>query len=140
MKSAPMPNVEEQGTKTIEFSPKGNGNEVTDNTPATIKDDSQTKKTSITERFAAMVGMKPRDKEEATTATDKSKTFGTVSAITTEAGQEKEQVTAGNPVRHLAESKAPLVELGIDAKVRTDVQKTKVWLGGPPRNEEGVPT
>ena len=136
-----MPNVEEQGTKTFEFSPKGNGNdEVTDNTPATIKDDSQTKKTSITERFAAMVGMKPRDKEEATTATDKSKTFGTVSAITTEAGQEKEQVTAGNPVRHLAESKAPLVELGIDAKVRTDVQKTKVWLGGPPRNEEGVPT
>ena len=135
-----MPNVEEQGTKTIEFSPKGNGNKVTDKTPATIKDDLQKKKTSITERFAAMVGMKPRDKEEATTATDKSKTFGTVSAITTEAGQEKEQVTAGNPVSHLAESKAPLVELGIDAKVRTDVQKTKVWLGGPPRNEEGVPT
>ena len=87
MESAPMPNVEEQGTKTIEFSPKGNGNKVTDKTPATIKDDLQKKKTSIAERFAAMVGMKPRDKEEATTATDKSKTFGTVSAITTEAGQ-----------------------------------------------------
>ena len=48
--------------------------------------------------------MKPRDKEEATTATEKSKTFGTVSAITTEAGRGKEQGTA--------ESKAPLVELG----------------------------
>ena len=125
MESAPMPNVEEQGTKTIEFSPKGNGNEVTDNTPATIKDDSQTKKTSITEKFAAMVGMKPRDKEEATTATDKSKTFGTVSAITTEAGQEKEQGTAVNPVRHLAESKAPLVELGIDAKIEQTYKKIK---------------
>ena len=111
MESAPIPNVEEQGTKTIEFSPKGNGNEITDNTPATVKYDSQTKKISITERFAAMVGMKPRDKEEATTATDKSKTFGTLSSITTEAVQEKEQGTAGNPVRPLAESKAPLVEL-----------------------------
>ena len=67
------------------------------------------------ERFAAMVGMKPRDKEEATAATDKSKTFGTVSTITKEAGQEKEQVTegtAGHPERHLAELKTPLVELG----------------------------
>ena len=51
--------VEEQGTKTIEFSPTGNGDEITNNTPETIKDDSQTKRTSFTKRFAAMVGMKP---------------------------------------------------------------------------------
>ena len=39
------------------------------NTPATIKDDSQTKRTSFTERIAAMVGMMPREKEEITTVT-----------------------------------------------------------------------
>ena len=77
----PMPNVEEQRTKTIEFSPIGSGNEITGNTPELIKHDSQTKRTSLNERFAAMVGMKPRDKEEATT--DKNKTYRTVSATTT---------------------------------------------------------
>ena len=65
-----MPNVEEQGTKMIEFSPRAKGNELTGNTPETIKDNSQTKRTSFTERFAAMVEMKPRDKEDATTAAD----------------------------------------------------------------------
>ena len=54
-----MPNTEEQEKNTIEFSPIGNGDEAT-NTPETIKDDSQTKRTSFTERIAAMVGMKPR--------------------------------------------------------------------------------
>ena len=38
--STPMPNAEVQGTKTIELSPISNGNEVTGNTPETIKDDS----------------------------------------------------------------------------------------------------
>ena len=69
------------------FSPIGNGNEVTGNTPETIKDDSQTKRTLFMERYAAMVGLRPRDKEEVRTGTDKSKTFGTFSAITTEAGE-----------------------------------------------------
>ena len=55
-----------------------------------IKDDSQTKRTSFTERFEAMVGMKPREKEEVVPANEKSKIFGTVSMITT---QDKEQVT-----------------------------------------------
>ena len=80
--STPMPNIVEQEKNTIEFSPKGNQVEVT-NTPEKIKTDSQTKKTSFTERIAAMVGMKSRV-EEATTANEKSKTFGTVSTITTE--------------------------------------------------------
>ena len=35
-----------------------------------------------------MVAMKPREKEEITTETEKSKTFGTVSTITEEATQE----------------------------------------------------
>ena len=85
--STPMPNTEEQ--KIIEFSPKGNGEEAT-NTPETIKDDSQTKRTSFNERIAAMVGMKPRE-EKITAVTEKSKTFGTVSTITTETRRDKEE-------------------------------------------------
>ena len=107
-----MSNVEEQGAKTIEFSPIGNGNEITGNTPETIKNDSQTKRTSFTQKFASMVRIKPKDKKDAITATDKGKNFGMVSAITTETGQCKEQETAGNPVKHIVDSKAPLVELG----------------------------
>ena len=82
--STPMPNVEEQEKKTIELSLIGNVDETTNNTPETIKDDSETKRRSFTGRFAAMVGMKPKEKEEVLAATEKSKTFGTVSAITTE--------------------------------------------------------
>ena len=67
----PMPNAEEQGTKTIDLSPAGNGDEITNNTPETIKYYSQTRRTSFTERFAAMVGMKPREKEEVKAATEK---------------------------------------------------------------------
>ena len=87
-----MPNTEEQEKSTIEFSPIGNGDEA-NYTSRTKKDDSQTKRTPVTERIAAMVGMKPREKEETTTVTEKSKTFGTVSTITTVARKEKEEVT-----------------------------------------------
>ena len=52
--STPMPNVEEQEKKTIEFSPD-NVDETTNNTPETINHDSQRKRTSFTERIAAMV-------------------------------------------------------------------------------------
>ena len=111
----PMPNLEEQGTQTIEFSPIGNGDEVTNNTPGTIKNDSQTKRTSFTSKLAAMVGMKPTEKEEMTTTSEKGKTFGTVSTLTTEADQGKDQRVEG-AVGHqngqAAESKLPLVELG----------------------------
>ena len=37
--------------------------------------------TSFTERFAAMVGMRARDKERVITGTDKSKTFGIITAL-----------------------------------------------------------
>ena len=94
--STPMPNAEEQENKTIEFSPIDIVEDTTSNTLETIKKtDSQTKRTSFTERIAAMVGMKTRDKEEVIPTSEKSKTFGTVSAITTEAKQDEEQVAHG---------------------------------------------
>ena len=95
-----MPNAEEQEKKTIEFSPIEIVDDTTSNTPETIKDYSQTKRTSFTERIAAMVGMKPREKEEVIPTTEKSKLFGTVSPITTEAKQEEEQVTHGATANH----------------------------------------
>ena len=81
-----------------------------------------------------MVGMKPRDKEEAKTATDKSKTFGADSAITMEAGQGKHQGTAGNPERHLAESKAPLVEL-VDLLLKLEQLDKKLKCSEEDRQE-----
>ena len=62
--STPMQNVEEQGTKTIEFSPIGNVEEITNNTTETMKGNSQTKRKSFTERFLAIVGMKPKKKRK----------------------------------------------------------------------------
>ena len=90
--STPMPNVEEQEKKTIEFSPIDIVDDTTSNTPETIKYDSQTNRTSFTERIAITVGMKPREKEEITPTTEKGKTFGTVSAITTEDSRDDDQV------------------------------------------------
>ena len=91
--STPMPNVEEQEKKTIEFSPIGKVDDTANNTPETIKDNSQTKRTSFTEKFVAMVGIKTREKDEVMAATKKSKTFGTVSAITAKTKQDKDQIT-----------------------------------------------
>ena len=90
--STPTPNVEEQEKTTIEFSPIDTVDDTTNKSSETIKEDSQSKRTSFTERIAAMVGMKPREKEEVVQTTEKSKTFGTVSAITTEAKQDDEQM------------------------------------------------
>ena len=42
-----------------------------------------------------MVGMKTREKEEVVPRTEKSKSFGTVSAITTEAKQDDEKIKSG---------------------------------------------
>ena len=47
-----------------------------------------------------MVGMKPREKEEVVPTTEKSKTFGTVSAITIEPKQDNEQVKRGPTDNH----------------------------------------
>ena len=93
--STPMPNVEEQEKKTIELSPIYTVDDTTNNSPETIKEDSQSKRTSFTERIVAMVGMKPREKEEVVQTTEKSKTFGRVSAITTEAKQDYGHIKSG---------------------------------------------
>ena len=98
--STTMPNVEEQEKKTIEFSTIDTVDDTTSNMPETIKKDSQAKRTSLTESIAAMVRMKPREKEEVVQTTEKSKTFGTVSAITTEAKQDDEQVKSGATANH----------------------------------------
>ena len=100
--STPIPNAEEQEKKTIEFSPIDIVEYTTSNTPKTIKDDSQTKRTSFTERIAMMVGLKPREKEEVAPMTEKGKTFRTVSAITTEANQNDDQIKLGATANHEA--------------------------------------
>ena len=98
--STPMLNVKEQEKKTIEFSPIDTVDDTTSNTPETIKEDSQASRTSFKERVTAMVGMKPREKEEVVQTTEKSKTFGTVSAITTGAKKDDEQVQSGATASH----------------------------------------
>ena len=56
-----------------------------------------------------MVGMKPKEKEEAKPTTEKGKTFGTFSAITTESKQDEEQITHGATAN---EEKTTSLELG----------------------------
>ena len=77
--STPMPNAEEQKQKSIEFSPIDTVEDTTGNTSETIKDESQVKRTSFTERIAMMVGTKSRDIVEEEQKTENGKTFGTVS-------------------------------------------------------------
>ena len=119
--STPMPNMEEQEKKTIEFSLIDIVVDTTSNTPETIKDDSQTKRTSFTERIAMMVGMKPREKEEIEPTTEEGKTFGTVSAIATEDNRDDDQVELVATASHEAsvengtianQEKTPYLELG----------------------------
>ena len=56
-----MPNAEEPNSKPIEFSPIDNVEDAIGNTEETVKEDSQVKKTSFTERLAMMVGMKTKE-------------------------------------------------------------------------------
>ena len=93
--STPIPNADEQEKKTIEFSPIDIVDDPTSNTPETIKKLFSNKRTSFTERIAAMVGMKPKEKEDVMPTTEKCKTFGTVSATTTKANQDEQQVIDG---------------------------------------------
>ena len=86
--STPMPNAEEQNQKSMEFSPIYTMEDTTGKTPETIKDESQVKRTSFTERIAMMVGMKSRDVAAEEPKAEKGRTFGTASTITTEANQD----------------------------------------------------
>ena len=85
MESTPTPNGEKQEKETIELSPIDTVDDTTSNMPETIRKDSEAKRTSFTEKIAAMVGTKSREKEEMVQTTEESKTFGTDSAITTDA-------------------------------------------------------
>ena len=108
-KPTPMPNAEEQKQKSMEFSTIDTVEDTTGNTPETIKDESQAKRTSFTERIAMMVGMISRDIVEEDQKTEKVKTFGTVSTRTTEANRDEDQAKQGATVDH--ETPTPL-ELG----------------------------
>ena len=127
--STPMPTAEEQKQKTMEFSPIDTVEDTTGNTPETIKDESQTKINSFTERFAMMVGMKSRDVVEEETKAKKGKTFGTVSTITTEANQGDDQVKHGVTASHGAtadhETTTPLELGGLMAKLDQIDKKLK---------------
>ena len=90
--STPMPNAEEQNQKSMEFSPIDTVEDTTGNTPETVKDESQVKRTSFTEMIAMMVGMKSRDIVTEEPKAEKGKTFGTVSTTTTEANHADDQV------------------------------------------------
>ena len=84
-----MPNAEEPNPKSMEFSPIDNVEDTTGNTPETVKDESQAKRTSVTERMAIMVGMKSRD-----AAVEETKA-GTVSTRTTDTDQNEDQIRPG---------------------------------------------
>ena len=90
--STPMPNAEEPNPKPMEFSPIDNVEDSTGNTPETVKDEAQAKRTSFTERLAIMVGMKSRDAAEEETKAEKGKTFGTNFTRTTDTDQNKDQI------------------------------------------------
>ena len=90
-----MPNAEEQKQKSMEFSPIDTVEDTTGNTPESIKDESQAKRTSFTERIAMMVGMKLRDIVEEEQKAEKGKPFGTVSTRTTEANRDEDQAKHG---------------------------------------------
>ena len=109
--STPMPSAEEQEKKPTEFSPIDIVEDTTGNTPKKIKDDSQTKRTSFTERIVAMIGMKPKEKEEVVPTTEKSKTFGTVSVITRKAKQDNEQIKRWATANHEKKTSLELSDL-----------------------------
>ena len=112
--STPMPHMEDQNPKTVEFSPIDALEDTTGNTRETVKDDSQVKKTSFTEKLAMMVGMKSKDNTAEESKTERARTFGTVSAKTTEADLKEEQAkteaTAEN--KTTADHETATLELG----------------------------
>ena len=109
--STPMPNAEEPNPKPIEFSPIDNVEDAIGNTEETVKEDSQVKKTSFTERLAMMVGIKTK---ENMTEEPKAETFGTVSTKTAEANPREEQnkAEATAEERPTADHEEATIELG----------------------------
>ena len=112
--STPMPNAEEPNPKPMEFSPIETVEDTTDNTPETVKDESQAKRTSFTERLAIMVGMKSRDAAAEEPKAERGKTFGTVLTKTTDTDQSEDQVRSGAAAnnRATADHETTTLELG----------------------------
>ena len=112
--STPMPNAEELNPKSMEFSPIDIVEDTTGNTPETVKDESQAKRTSFTERLAIMVGMKSRDAAAEEPKAEKGKTFGTVSTKTTDTDQNEDQIRPGTAAnnRAAADHETTTLELG----------------------------
>ena len=136
--STPMPHMEDQNPKTVEFSPIDALEDTSGNTRETVKDDSQVKKTSFTEKLAMMVGMKSKDNTAEESKTERARTFGTVSTKAKEADLKEEQArkeaTAEN--KTTADHETATLELGdlmiklnqIDKKLKysEEVQQTRV--------------
>ena len=59
--STPMPNAEEPNQKPIEFSPIDDAEDAIGNTEETVKEDSQVKRTSFTEKLGIMFGIKTKE-------------------------------------------------------------------------------
>ena len=112
--STPMPNAEEPNPKPIEFSPKDNVEDAIGNTEETVKEDSQVKKTSFTERLAMMVGIKTKENMTEEPKAERARTFGTVSTKTTEANPREEQNKAEATAedRPTADHEEATIELG----------------------------
>ena len=112
--STPVPNAEEPNPKTMEFSPIDNVEDTTSNTPETVKDESQAKRTSFTERLAIMVGMKSRDTAAGEPKAEKGKTFGTISTKTTDTDQNEDQIRPGTAANNRAttDHETTTLELG----------------------------
>ena len=112
--STPMPNAEEPNPKPIEFSPIDNVEDAIGNTEETVKEDSQVKKTSFTERLAMMVGIKTKENMTEELKAERARTFGTVSTKTTEANPREEQNKAEATAedRPTADHEEATIELG----------------------------
>ena len=112
--STPMPNAEEPNPKPIEFSPIDDVEDAIGNTEETVKEDSQVKKTSFTERLAMMVGIKTKENVTEEPKAERARTFGTVSTKTTEANPREEQTKAEATAeeRPTADHEEATLELG----------------------------
>ena len=126
--STPMPNADEPNPKPIEFSPIDNVEDAIGNTEETVKEDSQVKKTSFTERLAMMVGIKTKENITEEPKAERAPTFGTVSTKTTEANPREEQIKAEATAedRPTADHEEATIELGdLMAKLNQIDEKLK---------------
>ena len=131
--STPMPNAEEPNPKPIEFSPIDDVEDAIGNTEETVKEDSQVKKTSFTERLAMMVGIKTKENVTEEPKAERARTFGTVSTKTTEANPREEQTKAEATAeeRPTADHEEATLELGdLMAKTESDRQKAEAQRRG----------